>query len=136
MGTRRQIRRGVEQVLRALGNDLDTIVSSLEAHGVRGMPKDPEECALARYLNAVIGGDPAISAVRVWQHSVRVHLRSCLGRSVVVQLPEILSQFIVAFDVLGFPQLVAGGEDGHGDVGNPSAGALDWNRSSPGDQAP
>lgn len=116
MGKRSRISEGVEQLLQSLGDDLDTVVSSLEAHGVRARPRNPEECVLARYLNAVIGSDPAISAVHVWRYSVRVRLRYRLRRSVVVRLPVLLSEFIVVFDGLSFPQLVDAGDGRHRDV--------------------
>jgi len=111
MGRRRDVRRGVEHLLRVLGEDVDVIVSSLEAQRVRGTPKDPADCALARYLNAAIGGDPAVSLVRVWKYSVHVHLTSRYRRPLVVPLSDGLVQFIVAFDSDCLPRLVAHYDD-------------------------
>ena len=119
MSKRRNVRLGIEEVLRCLGSDLCAIACSLEAHGVHGMRRNAEECALARYVRAVVESEPGISRVLVWQESIRVVWTSRLRRPVVLPLPSSLVEFVAAFDAGRFPRLVASSATKSGDCPDP-----------------
>lgn len=107
MIARRSIRRGTKRVLEALGDDLVTVASTLDAYGARGTPRSADDCVVARYLGAVLGADPAIVSVAVWQRGVRIRWASRRRRSMLVPLPRGVAQFIAEFDAGRFPQLIA-----------------------------
>ena len=106
MGQKRQIREGVRDLLAQLGGDVETITTKLWASGVRGTPNNAEDCVLARYLNAVVGGDRAIVRLRVWRGSVRIELASLRTRPIIVSLPLPLQRFVAEFDKKTIPDLI------------------------------
>lgn len=98
MSQRREMREGLQDVLVQLGASAETITERLGATGVRGTPNSPEQCVLARYLHAVVGGDRSILKVRVGRRSVRVDFVPLWARSIVLPLSSPLQRFIAAFD--------------------------------------
>src|SRR3974390_3526118 len=95
--SRRVIRREVSGLIHELGSTYNAIADSLATHGVRGVPGNHEQCALARYLQAVIGADPETVAVSVPGPGGPVALSR--GRpSVRLRLPAEVRAFIQAFD--------------------------------------
>ena len=98
MSKKREIREGIRDILAQLGDDVETVKTRLWASGVRGTPNNAEDCVVARYLHAVVGGDRAVLNVHVRRGSVRINFISFRARSVVVGLPSPLREFITCFD--------------------------------------
>lgn len=102
---RRELRRHTASLLASLGNGADEVARRLAAASVKGEPGNPEGCAIAAYLGAVIGGDSRVESVKVspW----RVILHTSLGRRpVTVTLPPGLQSFVQRYDHCAFPELV------------------------------
>jgi hypothetical protein len=82
------------------------VAEHLQDHGVIGETGNPDACALARYLNVVIGADPIVRAIRVHSQTVSVVLtRGC--RIIRVSMPGAAREFVRAFDAGRFPALRA-----------------------------
>ncbi|MBO0714564.1 MAG: hypothetical protein J2P59_07390 [Acidimicrobiales bacterium] len=99
------IRRQTAGLLAGLGGTSTDVATSLAGYQVRGRPRDANGCAVAVYLQAVLGGDPRIKAVRVSETSVRITLLR-RGRRVQVPSPQPVRAFIESFDHGLFPSLV------------------------------
>lgn len=108
MTGRSDIRQNTTELLVGLGCNPEQVASSLEMDGAKGEPKNPERCAVAGYLHAVITVEDRVSAVNVNRCTVRIRRSSRLKPATVVRLPEAVQQFIVMFDAGSFPQLIAG----------------------------
>jgi hypothetical protein len=103
--SRRSIRRAVNDLVEDLGASHNAIADSLARHGVRGVPGSHEQCALARYLRAVVSADPETVTVSVPGPTVHVQLSK--GRpSIRVRLSSEVRAFVQAFDAGLFPDLV------------------------------
>ncbi len=99
------MRRAVSDLVDDLGATHNAIAESLANHGVRGIPGSHEQCALARYLRAVVSADPEACTVSVPGPTVHVQLNK--GRpSVRVRLSSEVRAFVQAFDAGLFPDLV------------------------------
>lgn len=99
------IRRQTAGLLAALGSSGTDVATSLAGYQVRGRPRDANGCAVAVYLQAVIGADPRIKAIRVSETSVRITLLR-RGRRVQVPSPPPVRAFIESFDHGLFPSLI------------------------------
>jgi hypothetical protein len=103
----RQLRRQTTTLLDGLGSSPDEVATSLQAAGVQGVPKNNRSCAVALYLNVLMGPDTRIRSVTVGHCSLLINLVKPTdlrpaGR-LLVQLPKPVRQFIAAFDAQLYP---------------------------------
>jgi hypothetical protein len=116
----RQLKRETHALLAGLGDSPDEVAESLWKAGIRGVPRDNRTCAVALYVSAVMGSEPAIRSVSVGHCSIAVtvvkptDLRPA-GR-LLIQLPKPVRRFVAAFDDRRYPQVVAGQAPGSGPV--------------------
>lgn len=103
---RATVRQQAEQLLGALGDNPGRVAGSLAGAGVRGLPANSRECAVAVYLGAVVGADDRVRGVKVCKSEVLVERAGWWHRSVVVPLPAPVRQFITAFDARTYPELL------------------------------
>ncbi|MDA8298305.1 MAG: hypothetical protein M0004_17305 [Actinomycetota bacterium] len=93
-------------LLSDLGGSPGDIAHRLSALGVRGVPTDVNQCAIAVYLNAVVGADRHVHSLSVWNDRVRVTFGRILTQSCDVPLSSCLQEFIDRFDARSYPELV------------------------------
>ncbi len=93
-------------LLSDLGNSPADVARRLNALGVRGVPTDVNQCAIAVYLNAVVGADRHVHRLSVWNDRVRITFGRIVTQSCDVPLSSCLQQFIDRFDARGYPDLV------------------------------
>jgi hypothetical protein len=60
---------------------------------------------MARYLQAVIGGEPGVVRVLVFGDNIRV-VRAGIRPTIVLPVPRAISAFVRGFDAGCFPDLV------------------------------
>lgn len=108
-----ETRRQVGELLADLGHTSNEVARTLENGGVRGTPGDVSGCAVALYLNAVLGTEANVRSVKVDRTSVRV-LRARPRISLSITLPEAVRTFVHAFDRRLYPELIRGAEDDAG----------------------
>lgn len=106
MSERATVRRQTDELLSALGDTPEQVASSLADAGVRGVPSNSRNCAVAVYLGAVVAADDRVRGVKVCKSEVLVERAGWWRRSVVVALPTAVRQFIAAFDARSYPQLL------------------------------
>lgn len=94
----------VHRHLQQLGTSPAEVAASLQAAGVRGRPGESLDCAVARYLNAVVGGERRVRDVNVSESFARVRRR--WRTAVTVPLPSGTRAFVREFDHGAFPELV------------------------------
>lgn len=100
-----RLRRQVRTLLADLGHTSDEVAATLRDSGVLGTPKDVHGCAIARYLNAILGSETCVQSVGVGQTRVRL----VIGRTKLplsVALPEPAQAFVRSFDKFLYPGLV------------------------------
>ena len=102
---RLRTRRHVRGFLDDLGRTGDEVAETLAALGVRGVRSQPGDCPMARLLAAVVGSDPAVARVRVWNRHVLV-TKAGGWRWVFTRLPGSVRDFVGAFDAGRHPQLM------------------------------
>lgn len=110
---RRALRAQTRQLLTALGDDADTVATSLATEGVRGQARSGEGCAIALYMTAIVGADHRVSSVIVTSTRLGVKPQSRWSPVIVVRLPRAVRQFISAFDGGRFPHLLSAHTDRH-----------------------
>jgi hypothetical protein len=104
---RAELRSQTSELLTGLGTTTDEVVTNLEQSGVRGIPGNGTQCAVARYLHAVMGADPGVREVIVGNHAVNVRpTKRWWSTCVVVPLSPIICSFIQQFDRGAFGSLV------------------------------
>ncbi len=103
---RRELRRSTATLLEALGATSDEVASRLEEFGVRGFVADSRGCAVATYLNAVVGSDPQVRSVAVLAERVLISPMKRWRPPVTVALPESVRRFVAEFDAGKYPRLV------------------------------
>ena len=101
-----QLRRNVRQLLASLGRTSDTVSANLSAAGVVGTPRDPNGCAVSRYLGAVLGTEPSVVSVTTAATWVELATTARLAPKVRVRLPRPVRMFVEAFDREQYPGLV------------------------------
>jgi hypothetical protein len=117
---RRSLRRSLEELVQGFGTTAEGVADSLSAFGVRGTPGDVTGCAIARYMQAVVGAEPSVSEVMVSEHKLRVTRR--WGRfPITVNLPGAVTTFVREFDAGSYPQLVEPAEG----AGDPAPGVVE-----------
>ena len=103
--TRRHLRQSIRQLGESLGSSPGLVASNLAALQVVGKPRHSTDCAIARYLAAIVGTEQAVRTVSVSDRSVHLTL---IGRRLPlrVRLPRQICKFIQAFDAGCHPELV------------------------------
>jgi hypothetical protein len=104
-GGGRELKGHVEQCLRDLGDTPAGVADRLGGLKVRGIPGRADECAVARYLKAVIGSERSVKVVGVLERRVRISRRG-MRPPVSVMLPAEVAEFVRGFDQGQFPVLV------------------------------
>lgn len=73
------------------------------------MPRNPEGCAIALYLGAVLGADSQVQSVVVGTNCLKASTRSSTPfyfyGTMLVPVPKPVGQFITAFDEGCYPEL-------------------------------
>ncbi len=111
-----ELKHQAGDLLGGLGSCRTDVAIALRNVGVRGIPKDSQDCAVAVYLRAVLGTDPRVQSFTVGRVAVKLHTserRQWTHRPsfVRVRLPDPVRQFISAFDEGFYPDLIReGGE--------------------------
>lgn len=100
--------RRVGGLLASLGSSRSAVAASLEAAGVRAVPRNRECSPISLYVTAVIGADPNVKSVSVVGDAVAVDLRAWWRPVVTVTLPPAVHDFIEAFDASCYPALLPG----------------------------
>ncbi|MGA2835624.1 MAG: hypothetical protein ABSF84_03405 [Acidimicrobiales bacterium] len=110
MGDLRQIRKHAHTLLDELGRSPDEVAASLEAAGVRGVPRSNSSCAIALYTAALMKADSRIRSVAVGPCSLVIDLArrtdSRPGGKLSVQLPKPVRGFVAGFDASRYPMVV------------------------------
>jgi hypothetical protein len=104
---RGRLRGDVVRFVDELGQDSFAVSERLRHDHVRGIPKSTRDCAVARYLNAVLSADLRVLTVEVTRDWIVV--RSAGRRGVQVRLPVSLMEFIARFDDGHYPELIDSG---------------------------
>jgi hypothetical protein len=106
----RQLKEQIRDLLVGLGSCRTEVAQALHHLGVRAVPQDPKDCAVAVYLRAVLGADLRVESLFVRSRDVKVRTdepkRFHLPHLVTVALPQPICQFIVAFDEAVYPDLL------------------------------
>jgi hypothetical protein len=107
MSDLRQLKKRTNALLAGLGPSADQVARSLSEAGIEGVPRSNRSCAIALYLTAIMGGEPAVRSVTVGPCSLAINLVAPdharpAGR-LLVQLPKPVRQFVAAFDGGQFP---------------------------------
>jgi hypothetical protein len=97
----------IECFLSGLGGNADDVAASLRHEGVRGQPQDKAQCAIARYLGAVVGAETRVRNISVGTSELSVSGPHWWSAKLVVDVPPAIQQFIRAFDRYQYPDLVA-----------------------------
>jgi hypothetical protein len=109
------LRRSLEEHVQGFGTTAEGVADNLAALGVRGTPGDVTGCAIARYMQVVVGAEPSVSEVMVSEHKLRVTRK--WGRfPITVSLPRAVTSFVREFDAGGYPQLVESATSSTGSV--------------------
>lgn len=103
---RAAIRRHTQDLLASLGTSASAVAAALTEAGVRGLPSNARECAVAVYLGAVISADSRVRSVKVCKSEIQIERTGCWRRSVIVPLPDPVRQFVAAFDARSYPVLL------------------------------
>lgn len=101
---RRAVKADATHILASLGDTADDVAARLSAHGVVGEPRSGSDCAVAVYLNAVLGGSRSFQSLMVGTGSVRIHLQGS-RLPLTVRLPRPVSVFVARFDTGNYPRL-------------------------------
>jgi len=90
-----------------LGGSAEAVAKELETAGVKGVPGSGTGCAIARYVNAVMGSDPRLGPITVSNEAVTILGRHWWTPPVIVPVPLAVRSFIVRFDREDFASLTA-----------------------------
>ena len=104
---RHDLRAEVKRLLTQMGDDPMKIAAVLQSSGVRGVPNDPNECVVARYLSAIAGTDPRVARVVVSRTDLALRRPRRLAVPIRVVLPPAMRSFIRIFDAYELPHLVS-----------------------------
>jgi hypothetical protein len=107
-----ELRGQVRDLLGSLGGDVGVVAKHLEEAGVRGTPRDSGDCAIAVYLSAVVGTDPAVRNLKVTADRVIITRAPRWRPPMTVSLPVSLRSFVASFDRDCYPQLTRATQDG------------------------
>lgn len=100
-----RMRAALRAYANGLGRTAEEVAERMEREGVRGIPGNAAECAIARHCHAVVGSETGVRRVVVRRESIRLYRE---GRRIGIRvlLPRTCSAFIGAFDAGCYPQLV------------------------------
>src|SRR3974390_3045130 len=97
-GTSARVLTGeIESFLSDLGENADDVAASLRNQGVRGQPQDKAQCAIARYLGAVVGAEKRVRNISVGTSELAVSGPHWWSTKLVIEVPSAIQQFIRAF---------------------------------------
>jgi hypothetical protein len=110
---RRTIRRNTKVLLASLGGNAEVIARHLTKVGVRGVPQNAFDCALSRYLSAVIPTVAGIEEIAVGRVGKKPGPSQLILRltdfprwTVRIDLAEEFQEFLSEFDAHRYPDLV------------------------------
>lgn len=103
-----RLRRNVRGLLASLGHTSEAVSSTLSSAGVVGVPRDPNGCAVSRYLGVVLGSEPSVVGVTTAASWVELETTARIAPKVRVRLPRAVRRFVEAFDREQYPTLLAG----------------------------
>jgi len=106
---RKALSKLVSAELNGMGSDADEVAATLRSAGVRGYRGNSVECAIARYLSAVLCADPMVKSVSVQVHSITVRTNPGYWLGTRVRVPSAIAHFISGFDRGRFPELIGKG---------------------------
>ncbi len=110
MSRLRQLKKQTRSLLEELGDSPDRVAASLQAAGVRGVPRDNRSCAVALYLSSQLGSEAEIRSVTVGHCSMLISLVKPDDRrpagTLLVQLSKPIRRFVAAFDARQYPTIV------------------------------
>jgi hypothetical protein len=89
----------------SLGSSPDAVAANLAALRAHGTPSNSSECAIARYLRAIVGAEMAVADLAVSDRRVHI-IRADRHMPMTVRLPAAVTKFIRAFDDGCYPELV------------------------------
>jgi hypothetical protein len=106
----RQLKKQTGTLLADLGDSADGVAESLRTAGVNGVRQNNRSCAVALYVQALMGSDPRIRSVAVGHCALQISVAAPpefrpAGR-LLVQLPKPVRQFVAAFDAGRYPMVV------------------------------
>ncbi|HEV3280728.1 MAG TPA: hypothetical protein VG032_03900 [Acidimicrobiales bacterium] len=109
MSRLRQLKKHTRALLSDLGDSPDLVAASLQAAGVKGIPKDNRSCAVALYLSAQMGTEAEVRAITVGHCSMLItlvnpHDSRPAGR-LLIQLSKPMRRFVAAFDAMQYPMI-------------------------------
>lgn len=104
---RRAVAQDTKALLTTLRGSPQEIADVLAADGLRGWPRDAKGCAIARLLNASLGGHEWVHSITVGTDRVVLRPARRWKRGVSVVLPDPVRAFISDFDAGRFPELTA-----------------------------
>jgi hypothetical protein len=108
--SRRQLTRQIRSLLADLGSTHQEVASTLHRAGIRAVPKQPDNCAVAMYLGAVLGADSRIHSVTVGSNCLKAATKQATPfyfyGTMLIPVPKAVGQFIAAFDEGRYPELV------------------------------
>jgi len=108
MSLKRQVLRNeVTTLLSSLGGSAEDVAANLAGEGVSGLPRDRNNCAIARYLNAVLGADPQVRGIVVGSSKLWVRRAPWWSAATLVEIPVPVQQFISLFDSDTYPDLIS-----------------------------
>lgn len=109
---RRAAAEEARAVLGSLQGGPAEIAGTMARQGVTGVPRNTRGCAVARYLNANLGGHAWVHSVTVGADRVLLRPTRRWERGVSLALPEAVREFIAAFDRGEFPDLEVAAREG------------------------
>ncbi len=104
---RAALRTETTRLLNDLGGSAEAVATELHSAGVKGVPGSGTGCAIARYVNAVMGSDPRLGPITVSNEAVTILGRHWWTPPVIVPVPLPVRSFIVRFDREDFVNLTA-----------------------------
>jgi hypothetical protein len=111
MDSRRQLKQQIRDLLADLGGSHREVAACMRRAGIRAVPKNPEGCAIALYLGAVLGADSRMESVSVGSNCLKASTKqstpfSLFHGTMLIPVPKAVGQFIAAFDEGCYPELV------------------------------
>jgi hypothetical protein len=111
---RRRIRKQAKRLLVSIGQTSEQVARSLAAAGVRGVPSNAFECALAVYLGSILPADPGIEEIavgttkktRLGPSKLIIRQGSLPRWTIKVRLTPAIKQFLIDFDSRRYVELL------------------------------
>jgi hypothetical protein len=100
------MKHDVSVLLDRLGSTPEDVAESLRRAGVRGDPFLVARCPVARYLHAVVGGEPRVGKIKVGLYKAVINGPTWWW-PITVALPAPVRLFVLGFDRGRFPELLS-----------------------------